>query len=70
MDALSIKWHAKLIGVSTDDDNTMTGRYANVVTRLIDCANNDVMHISCAPHQIDIVVKAIAEGIDNGVWVK
>ncbi len=70
MDALYIKWCAKLIGVSTDDKNTMTGHHAGVVTCLVDCANNDVLRIWCAPHQIDIVVKAVLEGIDNDVWVK
>ncbi|CAK9275998.1 unnamed protein product [Sphagnum jensenii] len=70
MDALYNKWRAKLIGVSTDGENTMMGRHAGVVTRLVDCANHDVMRIWCAPHQIDIMVKATAEGINNGDWVK
>jgi hypothetical protein len=70
MDALYNKWRAKLIGVSTDGENTMTGRHAGVVTRLVDCADHDVLRIWCAPHQIDIVVKATAEGINNGDWVK
>jgi hypothetical protein len=70
MDALYIKWPAKLIDVSTDGENTMTGHHAGVVTRFVKCAENDVLHISCATHQIDIVVKATADGIDNGVWVK
>ncbi len=67
MDAMYIKWHAKLIDVSTDGNNTMTGHHAGVVTHLVNCANNDVLRIWCAPHQINIVVKAIAKGINNGV---
>jgi hypothetical protein len=70
MDALYIKWHAKLIGVSTDGKNTMTGCHARVVTCLVDCSNNDVLRIWCTLHQIDIVVKVAAKGIDNGIWVK
>jgi hypothetical protein len=70
MDTLYIKWRAKLIGASTNNENTMMGHHVGVVTRLVDCANNDVMRIWCAPHQIDIVVKVVAEGIDNDVWVK
>jgi len=70
MDVLYIKWRAKLIGVSMDGENTMTSRHAGVVTRLVDCANNDVLRIWCALHHINIVVKATAEGINNGVWVK
>jgi hypothetical protein len=70
MDTLYIKWCAKLIGVSTDGDNTMMGRHAGVITCLVDCTDNDVMRIWCAPHQINIVVKVAAEGIDNDIWVK
>jgi hypothetical protein len=70
MDAMYSKWRSKLIGVSMDGKNTMTGRHAGVVTRLIACADNNVLRIWCAPHQIDIVVKAVVEAIDNGVWVK
>jgi hypothetical protein len=69
-DTLYINWRAKLIGVSTNGENTTTGRHVGVVTHLVDCANNDVLRIWCAPHQIDIVVKATTEGIDNDVWVK
>jgi hypothetical protein len=70
MDALYIKWRAKLIGVPMDSENTMMGCHVGVVTHFVDCVDNDVLHIWCAPHQIDIVVKAVAEGIDNNVWVK
>ncbi len=85
MDAMYIKWRSKLIGVSTDDENTMTGCHVGVstddentmtgchvgvVTRLIMCADNNVLRIWCAPHQTNIVVKAAVEAIDNGVWVK
>jgi hypothetical protein len=45
MDMLYIKWLAKLIGVSMDGKNTITGHHAGVVTRLVDCADNDVLHI-------------------------
>jgi hypothetical protein len=48
----------------------MTGHHVGIVTRLVDCADNDMLCIWCAPHQIDIMVKAAAEGIDNNVWVK
>jgi hypothetical protein len=70
MDALYNKWRSKLIGVSTDGENTMTGRHADVVTHLVACADNNVLRIWCTPHQINIVVKAAVEAIDNGVWVK
>jgi hypothetical protein len=70
MDVLYSKWRSKLIGVSTDGENTMTGRHAGVITRLVACADNNVLRIWCTPHQINIVVKAAVEAIDNGVWVK
>jgi hypothetical protein len=70
MDTLYSKWRSKLIGVSTDGENTMTGHHAGVVTRLVACADNNVLQIWCALHQINIVVKAAVEAIDNGVWVK
>jgi hypothetical protein len=70
MDALYSKWRSKLIGVSTDGENTMTGRHAGVVTCLVVCADNNVLRIWCTPHQINIVVKAAVEAIDNSVWVK
>lgn len=70
MDALYMKWRAKLIDMSTNGENTMMGRHASIVTRLVDCVDNDVLRIWCASHHIDIVVKAAAEGIDNDIWVK
>jgi hypothetical protein len=70
MNALYIKWCAKLIDVSPDGENTMTSRHAGIVTNFVNCTDNNVLRIWCTPHQIDIVVKATAEGIDNGVLVK
>jgi hypothetical protein len=70
MDALYVKWRAKLIGMSSDGENTMMGHHASMVTCIVTCAENEVLCIWCAPHHIDIVVKATAEGIDDGIWVK
>jgi hypothetical protein len=70
MDTMYSKRCSKLIGVLMDVENTMTGRHAGVVTCLIVCADNNVLQIWCAPHQIDIVIKAAVEAIDNGAWVK
>jgi hypothetical protein len=70
MDVLYSKWRSKLTGVSTDGENTMIGRHVGVVIRLIACVDNNVLRIWCTPHQIDIVVKAVVEAIDNGVWIK
>jgi hypothetical protein len=70
MDALYAKWRAKLIGMSPDGEKTMTGRHYGVVTRIFACAEKDVLRIWCAPHQFNIVVKAAAEGIKDGIYVK
>ena len=42
---------AKLIGVSSDGKNTMTGRYRGLVTRLVSAAEYNVLRVWCAPHR-------------------
>ncbi|ETP14719.1 hypothetical protein F441_10359 [Phytophthora nicotianae CJ01A1] len=68
--ALYSNWRAKLIGMASDGENTMTGRHTGVATRIVACAENKVLRIWCAPHQIDIVVKSSAKGIEDGHWIK
>ena len=70
LDALYPAWRTKLFNVSTDGDNTMTGRHAGVVTRLSQSAEFKVLRVWCAPHQLDIIVKSTAEGIDEGAYIK
>jgi hypothetical protein len=70
MDALYNKWHTKLIGMSTDNENTMTGRHAGVVTHIVACVKDKVLRMWCVPHQINIIVKASAENINGSSWVK
>ncbi|CAM6017990.1 unnamed protein product [Sphagnum balticum] len=70
VDALYSKWHAKLIDMSTNDENTMTGWHTGVMTRIVACAKHKVLRIWCVPHQIDIVVKASIKSISGGSWVK
>jgi hypothetical protein len=43
LDALYRKWRSKLIGMSSDGENTMTGRHAGLITRMIACAENPVL---------------------------
>jgi hypothetical protein len=69
-DALYGKWRAKLIGMSFDGENTMTGRHIGLVTRMIACAENPMLRIWCALHQIDLVVKSAAEEFASGEWIK
>ncbi|CAK9863189.1 unnamed protein product [Sphagnum jensenii] len=53
-------WRAKLISMSSDGENTMTGYHAGIITHIIACVENKVLRIWCAPHQMDIVIKAAA----------
>ncbi|CAI5741141.1 unnamed protein product [Hyaloperonospora brassicae] len=66
MDALFPNWRAKLIGVSSDGENAMTGCHRGLVTRLMSAAEYNVLRVWCAPHQIDIIAKQSADGIDGG----
>ena len=70
LDALYPGWRAKLFNISTDGENTMTGRHAGVVTRLVNSAEFKVLRVWCAPHQLDIAVKSTAQGIDYGDYIK
>jgi hypothetical protein len=70
LDALYPDWRIKLLNVSLDGENTMTGCHASLVTRITRCAEFNVLRVWCAPHQIDIIVKSSAEGINGGTYVK
>ncbi|CAN5958381.1 unnamed protein product [Sphagnum jensenii] len=68
-DMLYGKWRAKLIGMSSNDENMMIGRHTSLVICMIACANNPVLRIWCALHQIDQVVKSVAEELVDGRWI-
>jgi hypothetical protein len=69
LDALYGKWRGKLIGMSSDGENTMTGRHTGLITHMIACAENPVLRIWCALHQIDLVVKSVAEELPGSKWI-
>ncbi len=48
----------------------MIGHHTSFVTHIARCAEFNVLRVWCAPHQIDIIVKSSAEGIDGGAYVK
>ena len=60
----------KLLNVSSDSENMMTGRDAGVVTRIARCVELNVLRVRCAPHQIDIIVKSTAESFNGGAYIK
>jgi hypothetical protein len=69
LDTLYGKWCAKLISMSSNDENTMTGRHTGLVTHMIACAQNPVLRIWCGLHQIDLVVKSTAKELANDKWI-
>jgi len=69
-DALYDKRCAKLISMSSDSENTMTGHHTSLITCMIACADNPVLRIWCALHQIDLVVKSATEELVGGEWIK
>jgi hypothetical protein len=56
-------WRSKLISISFDEENTMTGPHRGVVTLFGKECNNQVFRIWCVPHQLDIVVKNATQNV-------
>ena len=59
LDCLDPLWRQKVIGISTDRENKMTGRYSGVATRFQQVANPGFIRIWCGAHQLDIVLQSI-----------
>jgi hypothetical protein len=70
LDTLCPNWHSKLISISSDEENTMTGRHGGVVTLLEKECNNPVLQIWCIPHQLDIVVKNATQDVLDQAFYK
>jgi hypothetical protein len=70
LDVLFLMWDDKLISVSSDDDNTMTGRHGGLVTLLEKEATNKILRVWCAPHQMDIVIKKVTKAMMDGLFYK
>ncbi len=70
LDMLYANSCAKVIGMSSDGERTMTGRLGSLVTFIVACTENNVLRIWCLLHQINIVVKSAAENINVDMWVK
>jgi hypothetical protein len=63
-------WHSKLISISSDGVNTMTGRHGGVATLLKKECDNPVLQIWCVPHQLDIVVKNAMQDVLDQTFYK
>ena len=70
MDSIFSEWRTKLIGVSTDGENTMTGRHGGVVTLLERQATNKIVRVWCPIHQADLVVKKCINLLGDGLFYK
>jgi hypothetical protein len=70
LDALYSRWHNKLIGMSSNGENTMTDRHSGFIMHMVRSASKKMLRVWCTPHQIDIVVKASTESILDGSWIK
>lgn len=63
LDKLSPIWRDKVILISFDGKNTMTGRHRAVVTLLEHHCSDPFLHIWCVPQQLDIVVKTATHAV-------
>ncbi|KAH8973996.1 hypothetical protein BDL97_01G078100 [Sphagnum fallax] len=70
LDIVSPSWREKVISISSDGENTMTGRHAGVVTLLENECSNPVLRIWCVPHQLDIIVKNATHGVLDEAFYK
>ena len=69
IDALYPGWRVKLLNASSDGENTMTGRYAGLVSRVARCAGFNLLRVWCATHPIGIIVKSVAETINGDACI-
>ncbi len=70
LDTLCHYWHSKLISISFNKDNMMTGRHRGVVTLLKKECNNPMFQIWCVPHQLDIVINNATEDVLDQAFYK
>jgi hypothetical protein len=70
LDVLFLMWHDKLISMSSDGKNTMTGRHGGLVTLLEKEATNNILHVWCVLHQMDIVIKKVIKVMMDGLFYK
>jgi hypothetical protein len=67
---LFVSWRDKLSSVSSDGENTMTGRHSGVQTLLSQQATNSILRIVCVPHQCDLFIKKVTKEMDDESFYK
>ncbi len=69
-DQLCSSWRHKLLSVSTDDENTMTGWKGRFVTLMDKKSANEVLHVWCPVHQMDLVIQDAMVMINDDAFTK
>ena len=69
-DNLFRRWREKLIGTTTDGENTMTGRHGGVVTLIEREAEHEILRVWCGAHLGDLAAKAFMNCLDEGLFYK
>uniref|UniRef100_M4BZ01 Uncharacterized protein n=1 Tax=Hyaloperonospora arabidopsidis (strain Emoy2) TaxID=559515 RepID=M4BZ01_HYAAE len=59
-------WRSRHIGMSSDGENKMTGHHCGHVDGMVATAENSILWIWCAPHQIPLIVKLDADCVTDG----
>lgn len=68
-DIICPAWKSKLLGVTSDGANAMTGRIQGVVTQLENTAIHQIYRVWCGLHQLDLVMKHAYKDIWAGEFV-
>jgi hypothetical protein len=67
---LCVSWRSKLISVSTDGENTMTGWIGGFVVLMAKEAFYEVLRVWYPPHQMDLVIQDATVQISDGLFAK
>jgi hypothetical protein len=70
LDNLCVSWRSKLVSVSTDGENMMTGWIGGFVTLMAKEAVYEVLRVWCPPHQMDLVIQDATVQISDGLFAK
>jgi hypothetical protein len=70
LDQLCSSWRDKVLSVSTDGENTMTGSKGGFVMLMDKESANEVLRVWCPTHQMDLVIQDATVMICNGAFTK
>ncbi|CAM6030917.1 unnamed protein product [Sphagnum balticum] len=70
LDQLCSSWQHKLLSVSTDGENTMTGWKGGFVTLMDKESANEVLRVWCPAHQMDLVIQDATIMINDDAFTK